>query len=68
MIHIPTGQLRLSYLLIGVFAHSPPLVVVIIHVLVIATNMISNIKGGSLSHTVISFMAVILKAWYGKSG
>ena len=49
MIHIPTGQLRLSYLLIGVLAHSPPLLVVIIHVLVIVTNLISNIKGGSLS-------------------
>ena len=68
MIHIPTGQLRLSYLLIGVFAHSPLLMGVIIHALVIATNLISNIKGGSLSHTVISFMAVILKAWSRKSG
>lgn len=62
MIYIPTGQLRLGYLLVGVFAHSPPLMVVIIHVLVIAANLSLNIKGGSLSHTVISFMAVILKS------
>lgn len=68
MIYIPTGQLRLGYLLVGVFAHSSPLMVVIIHVLVIAANLISNIKGGSLSHTVISFMAVILKALSRKSG
>lgn len=47
------------------FAYSLPSVVVIIHVLVIATDLIPNIKGGSLSHTVLSFMAVILKAWSG---
>lgn len=47
------------------FAYSLPSVVVIIHVLVIATDLIPDIKGGSLSHTVLSFMAAILKAWSG---